>query len=568
MAQYKSETEKKAELQEKAISIRDYMQEPDTMRQLMAALPKWLRADRFIRLFYSAMMQTEKLLECTKQSLLSCMIQAAQIGIEPVFGKAALIPYGKEVQLQLMYKGLMEVARRFADIVITGHVVYEVDEFDIEWGDNEKLHHKPKFGPDREKSAKIGAYDIWKVGDVIRSRRFMTTQEIIYIRDTYSKAWAQKGKTSVWGKHENDMFLKTVIKGHCKLEPQCIEMERAVTLDDRVELQRSQLGMGRIDELPMPSAFDFDLPEEDQGPEKPVEPGEPKGKPPARPPADIAKTMAAQSNIPEKDIKEFISFIAKKQEKTEQWVEENALKSPESFIRAVQVRLDTLKGGKKSPGEKPEVETGSTDAAHMKEFWNLRVGSGGKTGLKAYVSQHIDRIYKVYSEPVRAKLIEKFNAFYPGETFPAPFKKPVTHETQEDQGDQEGQGDQGAAETGSTGATGAEDKPPFENPLNRPAEEGAEGKPLTASEQMGADMREAKTEEVDLVARYDNSVESVMKFDKSGFDFTIEDFENYMKEMAHMEGVTFLSFKADVMKNHQFPDYFDKFIAKLSGAEV
>ena len=561
MGEYKSEIERAAELQEKAISIRDYMQEPDTMRQLMAALPNWLRVDRFIRLFYTAMMKNAALMLCTKQSLLSSMIEAAQIGLEPVLGKAALIPYGKEVQFQPMYKGLMEVSRRFADIVITGHVVYEVDEFDIEWGDDERLHHVPKFGPDREKSNKIGAYDIWKVGNEIRSRRFMTTEEIIYIRNTYSKPWQKSGKNSIWGKHENDMFLKTVIKGHCKMEPQCIEMERAVELDNRVELGRSQLGMGKINELPMPSAFDFETPEGGPGPEKPAEPGEPKGKPLTKPPADVAKVMAAQSNIPEKDIREFISFIAKKQEKSIQWVEENAMKSPESFIRAVQVRLDTLKKERDQAVETPGDQVGSVDAAHMKEFWNLRKGKGGKTGLKAYISQHIDRAYNVYSEAVRVKLIEKFNTFYPGENFPPPFKKPVTHETPESQEDQ------GAVETGSTGATGADDKPPFKNPFESDGEEGTEGKPLIASEQMGENMRKAKTEEVDLVARYENSVESVMKFDKSGVEYTLDDFEKFMMEMAHMEGITFTSFQADVMRQHQFPDYFDKFIARISGRE-
>ena len=85
----------------------------------------------------------------------------------------------------------------------------------------------------------------------------MPTSDILFIRDTYSKAWARDGKKSVWGKHEDDMFLKTVIKGHCKMEPQCIEMERSVELDDRAEVGRTQLNMGRIDELPMPSAFDF-----------------------------------------------------------------------------------------------------------------------------------------------------------------------------------------------------------------------------------------------------------------------------------------------------------------------
>jgi len=543
MGEYKSETERAAEFQERAISIRDYMQEPDTMRQLLAALPNWLRVDRFIRLFYTAMMKNPALMLCTKQSLLSSMIEAAQIGLEPVLGKAALIPYGKEVQFQPMYKGLMEVSRRFADIVITGHVVYEVDLFDIDWGDNEKLIHKPLFGPDRQKSKKIGAYDIWKVGDSIRSRRFMTTEEIIYIRDTYSKAWNKDGPKSVWGKHENDMFLKTVIKGHCKLEPQCIEMERAVELDDRVEVGRSQLGMGKIGELPMPTAFDFELPQEGPGPEKPGEPGEPKGKPPTRPPADVAKVMAAQSNIPEKDIREFISYIAKRQEKTEKWVEENALRSPESFIKAVQNRLKTLKAqAEKEKGEgKGKEEAGSVDAAHMKEFWKLRKGTGGKTGLKAYVSQHIDRIYKVYSEAVRAKLIEKFKSFYPGETFPAPFKKPETHETPDTQG---------ADETGETGAGGAD------------------GKPLTTTEQMGEDIRKAKTEEADLVARYENSVESVLKFDKSGVEYTRDDFEKFMMEMAHMEGITFTSFQADVMRRHQFPDYHDKFLTRISGREA
>ena len=579
MKEYKSDTEKMAEMQEKAITIRDYMKEPDTMRQLMAALPNWLRADRFIRLFYSAMMQNANLLDATKQSLLSCMIQAAQIGIEPVFGKAALIPYKREVQLQLMYKGLMEVARRYADIVITGHVVYEVDEFDIEWGDNEKLHHKPKFGPEREKSEKIGVYDIWKVGDTIRSRRFMTTSEVIFIRDTYSKAWEQKGKKSVWGKHENDMFLKTVIKGHCKMEPQCIEMERAITLDDRAELQKSQLGMGRIDELPMPSAFDFKGQFGDTEPEAPEEPkkqepgpGAGPGPGPEKKPADVAKTIAAQSGIDEKVIVEYIDFIAKRQEKTRAWVEKNILESPESFIKAVKNRIATLKAEAEKAKGKGQPETGGVDAAHMKEFWNLRIGKGGKTGLKAYVSQHIERIYEVYSENVRGKLIEKFTGFYPGEAFPKPFKKP--EETQETRPEDT----QGKEETPETrpedtpdtthtdGIGGADGQPPFKNPFEEDGqEEGPGERGLTSTEQMGKDIREAKGEEVDLVARYDNSVESVMKFDKSGVEYTLADFEKFMMEMAHMEGITFNSFKADVMRRHQFPDYFDKFVARISG---
>lgn len=518
MAEYKSETERAAEFQEKAISIRDYMQEPDTMRQLVAALPKWLRPDRFIRLFYSAMMQIPKLLLCTKQSLLSCMIQAAQIGIEPVFGKAVLIPFGTEVQLQLMYKGLMEIARRFADIIITGHVVYEIDEFDIVWGDNELIYHKPNFSPEREKSAKIGAYDIWKIGHEIRSRRFMPTSDILFIRDTYSKAWKKDGKQSVWGKHEDDMFLKTVIKGHCKLEPQCIEMERAVELDDRVELQRTQLGMGRIDELPMPSAFDFKVPDI-EGTEQPEQP---KGKAPdAPPPVDIAKTISAQSGLPVAAIREFISFIAKKQEKTEAWVEENAMKSPDSFIRAVNTRIATLKAASAVSKEKAPDANEAPAKPDMIEWLRVCRPSSSLDNAKEYIKVFKDQdseIAMLSDRALRDQLIKKR-------------KKTEDYIKQK---------------TKTNGVGGAEQ---------------------SNAEAAGADIRKNKEEETELLTRYDNSVESVMKFDKSGVKYTIADFESFMLEMAHMEGVEYSTFKADVMRSFQFPEYFDKFIARISGGD-
>uniref|UniRef100_A0A6H1ZDC2 Putative DNA recombination protein n=1 Tax=viral metagenome TaxID=1070528 RepID=A0A6H1ZDC2_9ZZZZ len=534
MGEYKSETERAAELQEKAISIRDYMQEPGTMKQIMAALPQWLRVDRFIRLFYTAMMKNYKLMDCTKQSLLSCMIEAAQIGLEPVLGKAALIPYKNEVQFQPMYKGLIEVARRFAYISITAHVVYEADRFEMSWGDDEKIIHIADIrNPDREKSAKLGAYDVWRGDDKeIISRRFMPTSQILFIRDTYSKAWQKDGKASVWGKHEDEQFVKTVIKNHCKLEPQCIEMERAVELDDRAEIQRTQLGMGRIDELPMPTAFDFKAPETgDTGTEEqPKGTGQQDGTQ-ASPPADVVKTISAQSGIPVAAIKEFISFIAKRQEKTEQWVEENALKSPESFIRAVRARVETLKKEGEKP--KPNGKESEVNEALIKEFWNLRVGHGGKTGLKAYVTQNMKHIYEDYPEAVLAKLKEKFEAFYPGETFPAPFKKQET-------------------------------PPPEETQAN-----GAAGKVAGQShaEEVGQGIMERHDEEANLLDRYDNSVESAMKFDKSGVKYTIKELESFMLEMAHMEGIAYSSFKADVMRRHQFLDYFDKFIARISGRE-
>lgn len=569
---YKSETEAAAELQEKAITIRDYMQEPDTMRQIMAALPQWLRADNFIRLFYTAMMKTPKLMLCSKQSLLSSMIEAAQIGLAPVLGKAALIPYKNEVQFQPMYKGLIEVARRFAQITITAHVVYEADEFDLSWGDDEKIIHIPDFtNPDREKSAKIGAYDVWKGGDKeIISRRFMTTGQIIHIRNTYSKTWESKGKKSVWGLHEDEMFIKTVIKNHTKLEPQCIEMERAVSLDDRAEIGKSQLGMGAMHGLPMPSAFDFDLEPEDDEKQKPGE-GEKTGKKPESPPAaDIAKAMAAKSGVPVKDVREYINYIAKKQEADVEVIEKGVLENPDSFIDALKRRLAYLKKSNKG-------EMGSTDAAHMQEFWNKRKGIDGKSGLKFWIEQNFERIKADFSELVKKKLTEKFKTIYPGEAIVAP-KKP--EDTQGGPGEESVEekearlasqgtpGDaQGTGEGSGTGTLGADTKPPFENPntASRETEQATVNAAESAASGVGESIRENKELETKMLARYENSLESIMKFPKGKVTYTIEDFEKFMKEMAQMEGLSYITFKVDTMKDFSFPEYYDKFIESIAG---
>ncbi|HBF42333.1 MAG TPA: hypothetical protein DDW42_01645 [Desulfobacteraceae bacterium] len=554
---YRSETEETAMLQEKALSIRDYMQSETTLKELNAALPKWLDPDNFIRLFYTAMMKTPKLLLCSKQSLLSAMVEAAQIGLSPVLGKAALIPYKNEVQFQPMYKGLIEVARRFASITITAHVVYEADEFDMTWGDDEKIIHIPDFkNPDREKSRKIGAYDVWKGGDrEIISRRFMTTGQIIHVRDTYSKAWESKGKKSVWGLHEDEMFIKTVIKNHTKLEPQCLEMERAVKLDDHVELGKTQLGMGDIHGLPMPTAFDFEVEAEEE--ESPQDQGKKPETQTRKAPGDVAKAMAASSGIPIKDIKEYIQYLAKKQEIKVEVIEANILATPDSFIDSLKRRLAHLKGGKSK-------QMGSVDAAHMQEFWNMRKGTEGKSGLKFWIEENFERIKSDFSDLVKKKLAEKFKVLYPGEAIPSPKKKEEVPE--DDQSAQGGPGEEtGEGETQATSDLGATKKPPFENPLTKgPQEEQGEGIGQSAASEVGKSIREGKELETQMLARYENSLESIMKFPKGKVTYTIEDFENYMKEMAQMEGLSYITFKVDTMKDFSFPEYYDKFLQSIA----
>lgn len=56
------------------------------------------------------------------------MMQAAQLGVEPntPIGQAYLIPYGNQVQFQLGYKGLIDLAYRSGEVQsIQAHEVHE-----------------------------------------------------------------------------------------------------------------------------------------------------------------------------------------------------------------------------------------------------------------------------------------------------------------------------------------------------------------------------------------------------------------------------------------------------------
>ncbi len=72
--------------------------------QIAKALPKALEPERFTRIVLTAISSNPKLQECTPQSFLGAMMQAAQLGLEPntPLGQSYLIPYKN--------KGVMEAS--------------------------------------------------------------------------------------------------------------------------------------------------------------------------------------------------------------------------------------------------------------------------------------------------------------------------------------------------------------------------------------------------------------------------------------------------------------------------
>ena len=57
-----------AVVQDKINTVRKYVNEPYILKQLESALPSFMNPERFLRVFFTAVLRNPTLLDCTKDS--------------------------------------------------------------------------------------------------------------------------------------------------------------------------------------------------------------------------------------------------------------------------------------------------------------------------------------------------------------------------------------------------------------------------------------------------------------------------------------------------------------------
>lgn len=180
--------------------------------QFALALPKHMTPDRFTRVVLTTINKTPKLSECTRESLLACLMDCSALGIEPDNRMAYLIPYGNQCTLVIGYKALVALARRSGEISdIHADVVCANDQFEYSFGSEGKLIHKPKLG---DRGDVVAAYSFAKLKDGSCSYEVMDLEEISAIKNR-SKA----SKSGPWVTDFNEMAKKTVFRRHSKWLP-------------------------------------------------------------------------------------------------------------------------------------------------------------------------------------------------------------------------------------------------------------------------------------------------------------------------------------------------------------
>ena len=227
----------------KATEIRTLLDSSAIKTQIAKALPNICKPERFMRVAITAITKNPKLAECTQASLMSCLLDLAQLGIEADGRRAHLIPFENrkkgitECTLIIDYKGLVELVKRGGDVVtIHADKVCKNDEFVVDMGEIKK--HVIDYSADRGEV--YAYYSFAKMKDGSRQTEVMTRVEVETIRDS------SRGKNQdPWTKHFHEMGKKTVFKRLSKWLPMLPEIAQTVERVDKME-------------------FDFDMPAAEQ----------------------------------------------------------------------------------------------------------------------------------------------------------------------------------------------------------------------------------------------------------------------------------------------------------------
>jgi len=198
---------------------------------IAAVLPKHLTPDRLLKVALSATSRNPALLACTPQSILLAVMQASELGLEVggLLGDAYFVPFKDQAQLIVGYRGMIKLARQSGELKsLEAHVVRDNDVFDLEYGLDTRLVHKPSLAGELGKV--VAAYAIARFKDGGYQVDVMTLAEIEAVR-TRSKA-AGDGP---WMTDYAEMAKKTVVRRLCKYLPLSPELVNALEHEAAVE---------------------------------------------------------------------------------------------------------------------------------------------------------------------------------------------------------------------------------------------------------------------------------------------------------------------------------------------
>lgn len=256
-------------------------------KELGKALPEHLSPERMVRIALTCLRTNPELTKCTPESFLGALFTAAQVGIEPVGGRAYLLPFNnsrkkpdgswhtvKECQFVLGYRGVAELFYRNSKAIkLDWGIVREGDDFTWQEGTDQFIQHRPKLN---NKAPAIAYYAIATLKHDAKIIKVMSADECLEHGKQHSKSYDKKAghfrDNSPWATDRDAMSLKTVLVQLSKLLPMSVELQRAALADETSRDYRK--GFGDVFDMPDTTNWS-DAPLETPAPKDPDDPGEP-----------------------------------------------------------------------------------------------------------------------------------------------------------------------------------------------------------------------------------------------------------------------------------------------------
>lgn len=235
--------------------------------EIKKALPSVITPERFTRMVFTALSSNKKLQACTPESFLGAMMQAAQLGVEPntPIGQAYLIPYGNQVQFQLGYKGLIDLAYRSGEVQsIQAHEVHENDTFEYELGLDPKLKHIPAM---KDRGAVVLYYAVIKLKNGGEGFEVMSRDDV----DQFARAKSKTYKNGPWQTDFDEMAKKTVLKKVLKYAPLKSDFAKQVKEDETIKSNISE-NMADLPDETVTIDAEAQMPQDEEIPFDPIPP--------------------------------------------------------------------------------------------------------------------------------------------------------------------------------------------------------------------------------------------------------------------------------------------------------
>lgn len=190
---------------ENAFTIENWVESENIKQKFREVLDKG--AGAFVTSILSLVKSTPQLAAADPKTVISAAMTAAtlKLPIDPNLGFAYIIPYGKEAQFQMGYKGYIQLAMRTGQYkTINASVVYEGQVEGVDFITGEIIRGK-------KKSDKVVGYVAYfELINGFSKMVYMTKEEMLRHAQTFSKSFSRS--SSVWKTNFDAMGLKTVIR--------------------------------------------------------------------------------------------------------------------------------------------------------------------------------------------------------------------------------------------------------------------------------------------------------------------------------------------------------------------